>query len=564
MKNYVYLLNVDNLGNHNKYYEITQNDDLSLDVKYGRVGKNGQDKHYSPYEKTFDELYQSKIKKGYEDVTALHVSKQYSAADSYADLQYQPIGDTEVNSMIEGLIKASNDFMKANYTITKQCVTEKMIREAENDIRELSDIALDSRCSVWVFNRKLKDLFLDIPRRMDDVNYYMASTSSDFQRIIEREQDMIDNIKGQVAHVLNKPQGDKNGTVLDAYGLTVRPVTYKQEDEILAHLGRDYSGQSVERRFIKAFAVENQETRKDYENFKSDNHLSSKDCRLFYHGSKTENWFSILKQGLSLNPSASITGKMFGNGLYFAPDARKSLNYMDVKGSRWNNGTRDSGYMAVYSVALGKCFKPSGSLNRSFSKSDLPRGFLSVYADKKLTGLVNDEYVVYDKAQCTIKYLLQMSDSKVRELDYTVDRNVLRNELQKGFGELKKTQEGFRTELHLEKLSPEAQTEMGRILKGFDVDRLYLECSKKDILTLSCQDSSMNTMDIKPFLTKDDYRFLCREMKKGFAVCENDWKALVEKAEPELVGSVIDYRNSDCDGKKLSSQIHAARKEVRE
>ena len=38
MKDYAYLLFVDEINNHNKYYEITLNDDNSIDVNYGRVG----------------------------------------------------------------------------------------------------------------------------------------------------------------------------------------------------------------------------------------------------------------------------------------------------------------------------------------------------------------------------------------------------------------------------------------------------------------------------------------------------------------------------------------------
>lgn len=562
MKNYAYLINVDELGNHNKYYEIVQNDDMSLDVTYGRVGETERHHHYAQFEKTFEGLRKSKIDKGYDDVTALHSVKE-SVEDSFEDLQYQPIADAEINSLVEELIKASNDFMRTNYSLQKQQITSKMIAEAEHDIELLSDIASDSRCSVWQFNQKLKDLFLDIPRSMNSVDVYMASTSSDFQRIIEREQDMIDNIKGQLMPV-QKKEAKKEGTVLDAYGLSIRTASYKQEDEIISHLGRDYGGKSVERRFMRAFVVENQTTRQNYEEFKDKNNLTPKDCRLFYHGSKTENWFSILKQGLSLHPSASITGKMFGNGLYFAPDARKSLNYMDVKSSHWNNGTRDSGFMAVYSVALGQCYKPCGSLGSRFNKSSLPSGCLSVYADKHLTGLENDEYVVYDQAQCTVKYLLEMADYRVRELEYSVDRNALRNHLQAGFGDLVKVPNGLRAEVSLEKLPAAAQAEMGRILSGFDVDRLYFDCNKNGYLSISCEDSKGEHLDIEPSLTKDDLKFLCREMKKGFAECEHDWKELVKKAEPERVGTVVYSKTGRQDELVRSEQVHTVKKEGRD
>jgi len=42
-----------------------------------------------------------------------------------------------------------------------------------------------------------------------------------------------------------------------------------------------------------------------------------KDVRLFWHGSRNENWWSIINTGLVLRPTnAVITGKMFGYGIY--------------------------------------------------------------------------------------------------------------------------------------------------------------------------------------------------------------------------------------------------------
>ena len=46
-----------------------------------------------------------------------------------------------------------------------------------------------------------------------------------------------------------------------------------------------------------------------------------------WHGSRNENWLSIIKNGLQINPNAKITGKMFGKGIYFAPNPKKSYGY---------------------------------------------------------------------------------------------------------------------------------------------------------------------------------------------------------------------------------------------
>ena len=45
-----------------------------------------------------------------------------------------------------------------------------------------------------------------------------------------------------------------------------------------------------------------------------------------------------------------ITGKAFGNGIYFAPRAKKSIGYSSLLGSYWTGGTQHKGYLAVYKV----------------------------------------------------------------------------------------------------------------------------------------------------------------------------------------------------------------------
>lgn len=546
MKNYAYLVYVDPLANSNKYYEIKQNDNNSIDVTYGRVGGRASFHHYASGEKDFYMLLHSKESKGYVDVTALHSSKVVTNHNT--DLDYKPIEHEEINALIEMLAKSAREFMQTNYTIKSSDITQKMVDEAQNDLNELVDMVNNMpNVALWRFNDKLVEIFTDIPRKMKNVDDYTAKSTSDFLKIIAREQDMIDNVKGQIAPQITTSV-EKDKTLLEAYGLSVRSVTYKEEDEITSHLGKDYDGREVESRYVKGYAVENQKTRSAYEDFKQSHNLTQKDCRLFYHGSKVENWLSIMKSGLSLNPNAKITGKMFGNGLYFAPDSRKSLNYMDVKGAVWNDGKRDSGYVAVYSVALGECYKPVSSLSRTFNKDSLPSGCLSVFADKIRTGLKNDEYVVYDQAQCTIKYLLEMN-AHTKDMDFSFDRKHLINTMSKGMDELIRIPNGVRAEFDLSKYDLRKES-WGRVLYDnfdmchVDVDKLYVDYNiKHDSITFTVADYNQSICEYSPVaigsLTRDDAKFMCREMKKVFAKSEDEWKSIIRDAEKTMSGYLV-------------------------
>lgn len=83
------------------------------------------------------------------------------------------------------------------------------------------------------------------------------------------------------------------------------------------------------------------------------------DKRLLFHGSPVTNWFSILKNGLYINPNkvgVKINGKACGNGIYFSDNMSLSYRYCFV------NSTVKSGVaiLGLFEVALcEKCYKES-------------------------------------------------------------------------------------------------------------------------------------------------------------------------------------------------------------
>ena len=103
---------------------------------------------------------------------------------------------------------------------------------------------------------------------------------------------------------------------------------------------------------------------------------------------------------------------MFGNGIYFAPLAQKSLGYTD--GGYWTGGNADVRFLAIYRVATGKHYDIYHGSDSSLTKAVLQKkcpGAHCVWAHGRGTGgttLFNDEVIVYDEAQSTIEYLIMM------------------------------------------------------------------------------------------------------------------------------------------------------------
>lgn len=558
-KNYAYLVMVDASQNNNKFYEIAENDDHSLDVHYGRVGGTAVlHKHYERYEHTFNQLLNSKVNKGYTDVTALHstVLQTNASVPTYAKAK-----DHDVQQFLDEIMSSSNEFMKKNYRVQVSDITPKMIDKADADIARLSQIAANPQNYsnvLYEFNEALQQLFVDVPRRMQSVSDHCAKIETEFDSIIERETDMLNNVRGAVMVQKNSTQ-NKTTTVEEAFNLDIRPVTYKEEDRIISHLGKDYNNRNVEDRYVRAFAVENKTTREAYERYKIQHNISPKEVKLFYHGSKVENWFSIIKTGLLLNPKASITGKMFGQGLYFAPECRKSLNYMDTKGSHWNNGNRSTGYCAIYSVALGKCYEPSRVVGSSFSEKDLPRGTNSLCASKHnpYLGLKNDEYIVYNQSACTIKYIMEISAYGAREKTFNLNRSVLRDQLSEGFGNVHKVPDGIEVEFNPEMLSPDVQQEISqKITNKFDIDKMYIRYHiSQDRIEFEGEKADGDLIEFHPDLTRDDYAFFEREMKKTFAVSEPEWKEKMANVQNLPLGYKVDFKNLEKGQKKSQKSM---------
>ena len=134
-----------------------------------------------------------------------------------------------------------------------------------------------------------------------------------------------------------------------------------------------------------------------------------KTIKRFWHGSRNENWASIVQNGLLLNPNAVITGKMFGQGIYFAPSPNKSVGYTSYNGTYWARGNASRGFMGIYATAYGKPYMATtwGSDSERKMKADNAN---CVHATPANTGLRNDEVVFYSEEAVVMNYLVEFGD----------------------------------------------------------------------------------------------------------------------------------------------------------
>lgn len=369
-------------------------------VTYGRVDSTEQHACY-PLSR-WNSLLNSKLKKGYKDVTELRVVDKET-------VDFHSIGDDAINQIVTELQALANKSVQANYTVSSDAVTQKQVDEAQVLLDKLAQLSSlpENKLIVSDFNDLLIDLYQVIPRRMARVQDHLWNSNRDAERMVAREQATLDVLKGQVrvATIKKTTKADDKKTILEAMGLEIVLATKEDIETIKKELG------DLSNKFIRAFKVVNKRTQERF-----DKHLKKakvKKCRLFWHGSRNENWWSILDGGLVLRPTnAVITGKMFGYGLYFADKARKSYGYTSCRGSYWARGSSSKGFMALYDVHLGNTLTKKKHEHWMY---DLTDKNLRKYGDyDSLTALGgadlrNNEFIVYNEEQCTVKYLVEVS-----------------------------------------------------------------------------------------------------------------------------------------------------------
>lgn len=387
--------------NNNKYYEFLPSEDCSsFTVRYGRVGQSSfQTMTYSISD--WNKKYNEKIKKGYVDQTCL----RKEIITKIKNKEYIDITNKSVADIVNRLQTMAKQAVSENYTVSSAKVTQSMVDEAQKIINVLSNIS-----DLNEFNKKLIELFRTIPRKMGNVNDHLAYSDSGIERIIKREQDLLDIMATQViqndVEDTDIETGAMNQTILDAMGLKFDDVTNEDIEIIKKQLGTSAN------RFVKAWRVTNIKTQLKFDKFVKDNNI--KDVKLLWHGSKSENFWNIINTGLVLRPNAVRTGSMFGSkAIYFAPKSEKSIGYTSLNGSYWARGNSNSGFLALNEVAYGTPYMvydfSSEFYNMDYEKLQIKKnGANCLHASANKGMLRNDEIVIYKEEQCTIKYLVEI------------------------------------------------------------------------------------------------------------------------------------------------------------
>ena len=292
--------------NHNKYYNLFP-DGNQFKVQYGRVDSTKTEKYY-PISKWTSQI-NSKLKKGYVNITDLKKDLVEEISSTNPESPYREIENAAIRAIVEKLQSMARETIQKNYTVKASAVTQDMVDAAQKII----DALANSCSAVEEFNDNLLKLFTVIPRKMGNVRDYLANKIEDFAQIISKEQDLLDVMRGQI-YVKSEYEPVENvekkqQTILEELGLEMEETT-ADDVALIKTLMNESAG-----KFKKAWRVKNLKTQERFDKFVTENDI--KDTRLLFHGSRSENWFSIIKTGLMIRPSNAVyTGSMFSDGIY--------------------------------------------------------------------------------------------------------------------------------------------------------------------------------------------------------------------------------------------------------
>ena len=400
--------------NNNKFYDMEELPNGNWKGTWGRIGVTSTSREF-PMSK-WEKKYREEIKKGYKDVTdLLTVETHEGKKANQLDADFKAGRASAVIEIVKKLQAYAKHSIALNYTVKVANVTQRQVDTAQECLNDLANSTI-SDGNLRYINSKLLELYTIIPRRMKNTKDYLlkesesASSQEEFYKdLLFNEQQTLDVMAGQVklhtdTDEMVDEEVDSAVDIIEASGLEIVEISDAEIQVIKSKMENGHH-----HKFRRAFKVVNKSSQALY-----DAHLKKSDnqyTELFWHGSKNENWWSILTTALKIRPAnASYQGSMYGDGIYFAREFDKSLGYTSFKGSRWVNGTSNSAFLGLFHVHLGKqliyerwdtsCYSLSGNVLKT-------KGYDSTYAKKGIS-LHRDEFIIYNTAQCTIGYIVEI------------------------------------------------------------------------------------------------------------------------------------------------------------
>lgn len=428
------LIFTDAKNNNNKFYEAVLEDDGTVRFRWGRVGADGQSKVSNGGKHEYDRTIEAKIAKGYVKSNTVSVASGRSALSDKTALaetaKRDMLGDgvsgskaTVLSKLIERLSAMNRHQISAAsggsiqiseaglITTPLGLVTADVIDDARGILSALERFVDSKRFSDDSYIEKLENYLKLIPQKLPPrrgwhetffSGYSSLAAQSSLLDQLEASLDLYKTKEKEIIEKMTKA-GDGGKRLFETKLDLVEDSTIIKRIEEFFSKNKNNRHVSHHLRLKNVYELKNDEidakfaaAAKKYGNVKR-----------LWHGTRTFNVLSILKNQLIIPKSGGsyhITGRMYGDGLYFSDQSTKSLNYSY---GYWDGGNKDNNcFMFLADVAMGKEYSPNGYHSGRYPV----KGFDSVFAKAGVGGVLNNEMIVYTLDQVCLRYLCEFSD----------------------------------------------------------------------------------------------------------------------------------------------------------
>jgi len=431
------------LGNNNKFYaiEIQKNKEGKYRVftHYGRTGISNIYEERGPYssiyeaEREFDSIIKKKLRgKTIKNKDGSSYREQYEIVETLSPT----VGSLNIKGKVTPIIKTgtgAEEVVKAASQKFTPTVTNLIQQLAQENIHHITSVTGNSILltdrgletalgpvtleSIHEAQAALNTLKLNMvngaidPTITDVVtanNFYFSKIPHYFKgkvqpivsdtKLIE-EYDLLEQLKTAVTVGMNNSSIDNTSTL---FKLDTDIELLDKEHPDVVNLIKEVEGTKKHGNLSKWKVLRIFKVRISDERNRFDDSIGN--TQKYFHGSQNSNLLSILLGGLIIPPvnSPTVTGRMFGDGIYGASSSTKSLNYSVGYWSHRRNKYNNAFLLRV-KFAMGRTYKTGRALY-----SGAPTGYDSISALSSMGSLYNDEYIVYKVDRCTITHLIEL------------------------------------------------------------------------------------------------------------------------------------------------------------
>lgn len=423
---YIY---VDAVNNNNKFWEYSYDTNTSqFTVTFGRVGAAGStEPAKSMTRKQLESKIREKEKKGYKKIEIVTDMPTTAKAATNITIKEAAInqlakGNTALNALVTRLVDANRHELyeasggQMNISLDTGVVstplgvvTKDNINSARNILNNLSTYVENKDFDNSIFMRSLSDYLMLVPQKVSSRRGWHREVIGDIMGL-QKQNTMLDQMETSVDMAVAQiaaARAEKQGETPNLFDTTIQIVEDGMVIDRITKFFLSTLNNSHTSRNLRPVRVYEVNHTKMEAGWKNDGAKMSNIWQL-WHGTRVFNVLSILKNGLIVPKSGGsyhVTGRMFGDGLYFSDQSTKSLNYSQ---GYWDGGPRDNNcFMFLFDVAMGNYHVPRSS-NSQLHKY----GHDSVFAKAGQSGVQNNEMIVYRLSQSVPRYLIEFSDKK--------------------------------------------------------------------------------------------------------------------------------------------------------